>query len=79
MSNAMSNAVNAPIAVALFSVFVLLTGCANVAPYEREHLADPIVDINDRESAAYEEHMHRALSQGLIGPPRGGGGCGCEQ
>lgn len=56
-----------------------LTGCANVAPYEREYLADPIVDIDDRESAAYEEHMHRALSQGLIGPPRGGGGCGCEQ
>jgi hypothetical protein len=51
-----------------------------VAPYEREFLADPIMQLNaDGESRAYEDHMHRALSQGLIGAPSGGGGCGCEQ
>lgn len=69
----------APAVTLISTLLVLSAGCVNVAPYKREHLADPIVEINDRESAAYEEHMHRALSQGLIGPPRGGGGCGCEQ
>lgn len=67
------------VVMALIFVGMAGVGCVNVAPYERERLSDPIVDIRDRESAAYEDHMHRALSQGLIGPTRGGGGCGCEQ
>lgn len=58
----------------------LAAGCANVAPFEREFLADPIMQLSERPlSEAYEEHMHRALAQGLIGAPVGGGGCGCEQ
>lgn len=57
-----------------------LAGCANVAPYEREYLADPIMATTQHgEEEAYEQHMHRALSQGLVAPPTGGGGCGCEQ
>lgn len=57
-----------------------LIGCANVQPYEREYLADPIMQLSeDAEEEAYEQHMHRALSQGLTGAPGAGGGCGCEQ
>lgn len=57
-----------------------LGACTTVAPYEREHLADPIMLIdNEGMSAGYEDHMHRALSQGLKGPPSGDAGCGCEQ
>jgi hypothetical protein len=58
----------------------VLAGCANVKPYEREYLADPIMELNEGKlSTLYEQHMHRALSQGLIGMPVAGGGCGCEQ
>jgi hypothetical protein len=65
---------------AMFILFALAGGCANVAPYARETLADPIMQLSERPlGEAYEEHMHRALAQGLVGPPAGGGGCGCEQ
>lgn len=61
-------------------LIVIVGGCSTVAPYEREHLADPIMLIdNEGMSAGYEDHMHRALSQGLKGPPSGDAGCGCEQ
>ena len=58
----------------------LLQGCANVKSYEREILSDPIMEISSSGlTEIYEQHMHRALSQGLIGMPAAGGGCGCEQ
>jgi hypothetical protein len=59
---------------------VLLSSCANVKPFEREYLADPIMELNEGVlSTIYEQHMHRALSGGMVGMPVGGGGCGCEQ
>jgi hypothetical protein len=58
---------------------VALAGCANVQPYEREYLADPIMSLQEGPSGAYEQHMHRALEGGLTGQPAAGGGCGCEQ
>jgi hypothetical protein len=58
---------------------VTLIGCAGVEPYEREYLADPIMNIDDGPQGAYEQHMHRALEAGLAGQPAPGGGCGCEQ
>jgi len=59
--------------------FVGLVGCANVAPYEREYLADPIMEFDEGPHEAYEQHLHRALEGGLAGQPAAGGGCGCEQ
>jgi len=56
-----------------------LVGCANVAPYEREYLADPIMQLDEGPQGAYEQHMYRALEGGLSGQPAAGGGCGCEQ
>jgi hypothetical protein len=56
-----------------------LTGCANVQPYEREYLADPIMSLEEGPEGAYEQHLHRALEGGLAGQPAAGGGCGCEQ
>jgi hypothetical protein len=56
-----------------------LVGCANVQPYEREHLADPIMQLDEGPQRAYEQHLHRALEGGLAGQPAAGGGCGCEQ
>ena len=66
--------------IAIVLLILATTGCANVKPFEREHLADPIMELNEGKLATiYEQHMHRALSQGLIGMPVSGGGCGCEQ
>jgi hypothetical protein len=56
-----------------------LAGCASVQPYEREHLADPIMTLEEGPQGAYEQHLHRALEGGLAGQPAAGGGCGCEQ
>ncbi|MFZ5875083.1 MAG: DUF4266 domain-containing protein [Nitrospirota bacterium] len=58
---------------------IALTGCAAVQPYEREHLADPIMQLGEGSKGAYEQHMHRAVEGGLAGQPAAGGGCGCEQ
>jgi hypothetical protein len=67
----------APLAVAL------LAGCSPiepwVKPYEREHLADPIMAFDrDPVSAAYIEHVHetREGARGATGTV--GGGCGCN-
>ena len=61
-------------------VLALLSGCVNVKPWEREILAGPTMQVvEDWQEEAYEQHMHRALTQGLITAPAGGSGCGCEQ
>lgn len=51
-----------------------------VKPWERAYFADPImIDEDVVEMNAFDMHMHRALSQGLIGSSVKAGGCGCEQ
>jgi len=41
---------------------LLMTGCAMVKPYEREYLADPLMNYEStNKNDAYEQHMHRAL------------------
>lgn len=63
----------------VFIVFIGAAGCARVQPYEREHLADPIMQLDEGPQGAYEQHMRRALEGGQAGQPAPGGGCGCEQ
>ena len=60
-----------------------LSGCAPiepwVKPYEREHLADPIMSLGRNSIAAtYRDHMFetREGSHGATGAV--GGGCGCN-
>lgn len=62
---------------------VLLAGCSSiepwVKPYEREHLADPIMSFTrDPVSAAYTDHVYesREGARGATGTV--GGGCGCN-
>jgi hypothetical protein len=54
-------------------------GCATVAPYERERLARPDMEVGRNSDAkAGEEHAtaYREGSSGAIGSS--GGGCGCN-
>ena len=61
----------------------LLTGCSPVQPwvkpYEREHLADPIMQFS-RDPLADKHHEHvydvREGARGATGVQ--GGGCGCN-
>jgi len=49
-----------------------------VKPYEREHLADPIMAIDpDPVSSSYRDHVFevREAAKGAMGGA--GGGCGC--
>jgi hypothetical protein len=62
---------------------LLLAGCSPVQPwvkpYEREHLADPIMSLSrNAVSATYLDHMFetREGSHGATGAV--GGGCGCN-
>jgi hypothetical protein len=60
-----------------------LIGCSSiepwVKPYEREHLADPIMSLSPNPvSASYLDHVYesREGSKGATGAV--GGGCGCN-
>ena len=50
-----------------------------VQPYERAHLADPIMN-NDRDpvASAYISHVYEAREGARGAEGSGGGGCGCN-
>lgn len=57
----------------------LISGCARVKPWEREYLADPIMQYDrNKEEKAVREHLlgTREGSSGSFGVS--GGGCGCN-
>jgi len=64
---------------------VVLFGCSSiqvepwVKPYERTHLADPIMFFNrDPVSAAYIRHVYEAREAARGAEGGVGGGCGCN-
>jgi Domain of unknown function (DUF4266) len=61
-------------------IFLLLaTGCATVKPWQRESLADPIMqpDRNPMQVAQLE-HVFFSREAASGGRSVGGGGCGCN-
>jgi hypothetical protein len=70
-------------AALLLITAVMLVGCGSiepwVKPYEREHLADPIMIITPNPvSATYLDHVFESR-EGAKGATGGvGGGCGCN-
>lgn len=61
---------------------MLLTGCATlerVQPWEREVLADPIMQLEpDPQEAALDEHILSTREGSAGGYGAAGGGCGCN-
>lgn len=50
-----------------------------VAPYEREHLADPIMDVyRDTVFSDYRQHMYETREGSRGGGSAQGSGCGCN-
>lgn len=66
----------------LTAMAVVLGGCGVkpwVKPYERAHLADPIMSWNrDPVAQAYIDHVYDAREGARGGLGASGGGCGCN-
>lgn len=66
----------------LIGVLLAITGCSIkpwVKPYERAHLADPIMSFSrDPVSSAYYAHVYEAREGARGAEGGGGGGCGCN-
>ena len=70
--------------VVRFVVVVVLglyaVGCANVRAYEREKLADPIMERQNQFAKQTLEQKFFSTREGSIGGGGGiGGGCGCAK
>jgi hypothetical protein len=58
---------------------VVAGGCATVAPYERERLADRAMELDaDPLWSEMEQHTHDYREGAAGGLGGGGGGCGCN-
>ena len=65
------------------TLFALLSACSGiepwVKPYERDHLADPIMSFDrDPVSSAYMQHVYEAREGARGATGSAGGGCGCN-
>ena len=69
-------------AVALAAAVVAVSGCSVepwVKPYERDHLADPIMTFDrDPVSSSYTGHVYEAREGARGATGAAGGGCGCN-
>jgi len=68
--------------VILLVIAASTAGCSIkpwVKPYERAHLADPIMSFSrDPVSSAYIAHVYEAREGARGAEGGGGGGCGCN-
>jgi hypothetical protein len=68
--------------ISLALVGAALEGCSIepwVKPYERDHLADPIMSFDrDPVSSSYMHHVYEAREGARGATGGGGGGCGCN-
>jgi Domain of unknown function (DUF4266) len=74
--NACARAISAAGALAVLA----LGGCANVKPYEREKLADPIMNLdNGMEKQSLERKVFSTREAAIGGAAGIAGGCGCAK
>ncbi len=67
------------IVIALLIGHLGVAGCAAVQPWEREYLADEIMQFDpDELEASWNLHVHEVLEGGRGGFSGAGGGCGCK-
>ncbi|MCB1697419.1 MAG: DUF4266 domain-containing protein [Pseudomonadales bacterium] len=66
----------------LLSLLPVLAACGTqpwVKPYERQHLADPIMSFDrDPLAAGYSAHVYQVREGARGAEGGGGGGCGCN-
>ena len=63
-------------------ILFLIAGCSVqpwVKPYERDHIADPIMSFDrDPVSSSYMHHVYEAREGARGATGSSGGGCGCN-
>jgi len=60
-------------------LLITVSGCANVKPWQREHLADYTMSADrDPLGTAQQEHIWFSREEASGGRGVGGGGCGCN-
>jgi len=69
--------------LAALALIAALAGCTSlepwVKPYEREHLADPIMSLSRNAIAAtYRDHVFETREGSHAATGAVGGGCGCN-
>jgi len=58
---------------------VITSGCANVKPWQREHLADELMNPDRMPLASGNaDHIWFSREEATGGAGVGGGGCGCN-
>ncbi len=66
-------------ALLLAAMLVSASGCAHVAPYDREYLAGTCMDTSrERGAMAFQSHVRDAREGATGGHGSTGGGCGCN-
>ncbi|MBI5182475.1 MAG: DUF4266 domain-containing protein [Nitrospirae bacterium] len=67
------------ICLLLMAFLISVSGCASVRAWEKEYLADRIMQFDaDKEELAWELHMLPAREGAAGGYGGPGGGCGCN-
>lgn len=63
----------------LLAASLLVSGCANVKPWERDLLAKPQMALDsDPLQSAFNDHIYFSKEASSGGRGFGGGGCGCN-
>lgn len=62
----------------LLGVTVLVSGCAQVKPYQRETHARPSMQDPGPVEQKLDGHVHEYREGAVGGSGAGGGGCGCN-
>jgi len=66
------------VGIALLSL-LMLSGCANVKPWERDLLAKPQMALDSAPlQSAFNDHIYFSKEASSGGRGFGGGGCGCN-
>jgi hypothetical protein len=75
----MTGRVNTAVAAAVLLVVVFITGCAEVAVWERGHLAKPHAAVDPfPQQSALRAHIYSSREAASGGQESAGGGCGCN-
>jgi len=66
--------------VALFSFLMIMVSCVTVKPWEKEKLADPIMEPQSQFAKQKLDDKFFSSREGSMGGSGGiGGGCGCAK
>lgn len=73
------SAFRTPWVVAVLAALLAASGCRQVEFYERQHLGDPIMEMEPDKAATHNRAKTLYSREGAVGGVGGGagGGCGC--